>query len=121
MKIPGYYTLVEAAEALGFTQRGAEKAALREEWTPTRVGNVNLYRAEDVHEYRNHRLRTRLVKKLGWAGRGLYRNDDIDTLCPECGSFAVEWPPGYMENLLCIKGHDNCYHYDGGITQLDDY
>jgi hypothetical protein len=105
--IPGYYTLIEAATVIGLSQRGAEKAAIREEWKPYPAGTTYLYRAEDVHEYRDHRLRTELVKALGWRGRGLYRNDDIDIKCPVCGAFAVEWPapPELADSFRCIDGH----------------
>lgn len=106
--IPGYYTLVAAAAAIGFTKKGAEKAAKVEGWKRYKVGNVYLYVSEDVHEYRDHRIRRDLAKKLGWRGRGLYRNNDINIECPECGAFAIEWPaPPYLsEKFMCLKGHE---------------
>jgi hypothetical protein len=72
------------------------------------VGNVYLYRDEDIYEYRDHRLRTRLVKILGWRGRGLYRAADLDIECPVCEGLAVEWPPPpeLPEKFRCLKGHE---------------
>jgi hypothetical protein len=102
-------TLSEAATELGFSKSATRKAARVENWPiAKRVGNVHLYYAEDIREYRDHRHRTKLVKALGWHGRGLYRVDDIDIECPVCGAFAVEWPaPPYLsEKFLCVEGHE---------------
>jgi hypothetical protein len=106
-KIPDYYTITEAAAALALSRPGAEKAAQREGWEFIEVGNVHLFRVEDVREYRDHRQRTKLVKALGWRGRGLYRCDDIDLSCSECDDFAVMWPPPPLiaDRHLCINGH----------------
>lgn len=104
----GYYTLTEAATLLGLSKPGTIKAAKSEGWPiAKKVGNVHLYHAEDVHEYRDHRIRTKLVKILGWYGRGLYRNGDIDIECPTCGGFSVEWPapPELSVKFLCLNGH----------------
>jgi hypothetical protein len=101
-------TLAEAVALLGISKQGAQKAARVEGWhIVCKVGNVHLYRKEDIREYRDHRHRTQLVKILGWRGRGLYREDDIDIECPVCGAFAVEWPaPPYLsEKYICLKGH----------------
>lgn len=101
-------TLTEAAAHLGISKHAAQKAAAKEQWDIVRkVGNVHLYAAEDVWKYRDHRYRTRLVKALGWLGRGLYRADDIDIECPICGGGAVGWPaPPYLsEKFLCLEGH----------------
>lgn len=106
--LPNYYTTPEAAAHLGVSKTSIQKAAVREEWQPYKIGNIHLYAAEDVHEYRDHRHRTKLVKSLGWRGRGLYRVDDIDIECPVCGGFAVEWPaPPYLsEKFICVEGHE---------------
>lgn len=107
-KIPGHFSIIEAAPILGLTKIGAGKVARAEGWTVAfKIGAVNFYAAADVHEYRDHQQRTRLVKALGWRGRGLYRADDVDIECPVCGGFAVEWPaPPYLsEKFMCLKGH----------------
>lgn len=104
--IPGYYTAAEAAPILGLTKIGAAKVARAEGWIAYKAGITHLYRTEDVHEYRDHRRRTELVKVLGWAGLGLYRDDQIDTNCPVCGAFAVEWPPLEPTRFLCLKRHE---------------
>lgn len=101
-------TLTEAADLLDISKQAVQKAATKEQWHIVRkVGNVHLYAAEDVLEYRDHRYRTRLVKALGWSGRGLYRVDDVDIECPQCVAFAVEWPaPPYLaEKFMCLEGH----------------
>lgn len=110
--IPGFYTITEAGITLSLTKIGAGKVARAEGWQAYRVGNVNLYPAEEIHEYRAHRQRTQLVKALGWHGRGLYRCDDIDIECPECGAFTVKWPapPELPEKYLCLKGHEGELH-----------
>jgi hypothetical protein len=85
MKIPGYYSIPEAAGAIGLTKVGAGKVARREEWPIAfKIGPSNFYYTEDVREYRDHQQRTKLAKELGWRGRGLYREDDIDGECPTC-------------------------------------
>jgi len=108
-KINGYYSIPEAAHTLGLTPIGARKVARKEDWLIAfKIGNANFYHAADVLEYRDHQQRTKLVKALGWNGRGLYRNDDIDIECPQCGAFAVEWPPApELPGLyICAEGHD---------------
>lgn len=109
MKIPGFFSITEAAPILGLTKIGAGKVPKREGWTVAfNIGKANFYRADDVHEYRDHQQRTRLIKSLGWRGRGLYRADDIDIECPECGAFAVEWPapPEIQIKFMCLEGHE---------------
>lgn len=108
-------TLAEAAALLGLSKTAAQKAARAEQWVIVRkVGNVHLYDAEDVLEYRDHRLRTEMIKKLGWHGRGLYRAGDIDIACPVCGGFAVEWPapPELAKKTLCVNGHHGTWGND---------
>jgi hypothetical protein len=106
--IPGYYATAEAAKVLGMSKTSTEDAARREGWTVYKVGNAHLHPVEDVREYRDHRLRTRLVKKLGWRGRGLYRVSDVDVKCPVCGGFAVGWPapPEIPIKFMCLEGHE---------------
>ena len=105
--IPGYYDTAGAMKVLKVTSAGVSKIAKAEGWLPLKVGNSHIYHASDVHEYRDHQTRRRLVKSLGWKGRGLYRIDDIDISCPICEGFAVEWPapPNLPETYLCLKGH----------------
>lgn len=112
--IPGYFTITQAAPILGLTKIGAAKAARSEGWKPYLVGNVHLYQGEDVHKYRDHRLRTKLVKALGWRGRGLYRESDIDIECLACGAFAIQWPapPELATKYMCVEGHTEVYHED---------
>lgn len=108
-QIPGFYSIKEAAPILGLTRIGARKVPRREGWPVAfKIGWVNFYAAADVHEYRDHQQRTRLVTALGWRGRGLYRNDDIDIICPQCGAFAVEWPapPEIQIKYRCPEGHE---------------
>jgi hypothetical protein len=106
--ISGYYTTAQAAHHLAISKQGVEKAVRIEGWKPIKVGNVHLYRTEDVHEYRDHRYRTQLVKALGWRGKGLYRASDIDIVCPQCGHFAIEWPapPEISTKYMCLEGHE---------------
>lgn len=102
-------TLTEAAAILGISKPGTLKAVKSEGWTIAKiVGNIHLYYAEDVLEYRDHRYRTQLAKAMGWSGRGLYRADDVDIECPVCGKFSVKWPaPPYLsDKFLCIEGHE---------------
>jgi len=107
--IPNFFTLTQAAAILDMSRSGAKKAAKREGWTPYQAGNAHLYRGCDVYEYRDHRTRTELVRSLGWCGpnRHLYRCDDIDIECPECGAFAVMWPPPpeLADKWRCVEGH----------------
>lgn len=107
--IKGFYSTAEAAPVLGLTKIGTGKVARREGWPVAfNIGGANFYAATDVHEYRDHQQRTKLVKALGWRGRGLYRADDIDIECPECGGFAVEWPapPELSNKFMCLKWHE---------------
>lgn len=100
-------TLAESAGRLGISKQAAQKAARAEKWNIIRkVGNVYLYDAQDVYEYRDHGYRTRLAKELGWAGRGKFRDDQIDIECPECGAFAIEWPAMEPTKFRCLKGHE---------------
>ena len=108
-QIPGFYSIKEAAPILGLTRIGARKVSRREGWPVAfKIGWVNFYAAADVYEYRDHQQRTRLVTALGWRGRGLYRNDDIDITCLECDGFAVSWPPPpeIQIKVRCLKGHE---------------
>jgi predicted DNA-binding transcriptional regulator AlpA len=104
-------TLKEASTLLDISKPCTYKAARREQWPVVRKGNVHLYDAEDIREYRDHRYRTRLAKSLGWKypgpGQGLCRDTEIDTECPECSSFAIEWPmpPQIPQFSKCLKGH----------------
>jgi hypothetical protein len=108
LMIPDYHTTAEAAAVLGLSNAGFRKAAKAEGWRFYQVGNVHMYATSDIREYRDHRQRTKLVKSLGWCGRGLYRNDDIDIECPVCGAFAVEWPaaPEIPIKFMCLEGHE---------------
>lgn len=103
-----FYTITQAAAYLGISKEAVSAAADRNGWETISVGNVRLVPKEDVHDYRDHRQRTELVKALGWGSRGLYRNDDIDIECPICGGFAVEWPapPELSEKYMCLEGHE---------------
>lgn len=105
--IPGYYDTPGAMVVLNVSRAGISKIAKGENWPPLKVGNSYLFRADDVHEYHDHQARTRLVKTLGWKGRGLYRYDGIDISCPICEGFAIEWrgPPYLPTNYLCLNGH----------------
>lgn len=110
--IPGWYNTAAAKEVLGKISAAAiSKIVKSEGWKsiPVAEGKSadHLHRAEDVHEYRDHQIRTRLVKALGWKGRGLYRLTDIDISCPICDGFAIQWPPPpYLpEKYLCINKH----------------
>ncbi len=107
-QIPGFYSTKEAAPILGLTEIGVRKVARREAWAVAfRIGGANFFNAGDVREYRDHQQRTRLVTALGWKGRGLYRNDDIDIICPQCAGFAVEWPaPEIQIKYRCLEGHE---------------
>ncbi len=108
---PGWYDTASAAKLLGnITRAAVGKIARTEGWDsrPGAPGATHLHRAEDVHEYRLHQVRTQLVEVLGWSGRGLYRNDDIDISCPICEMFAIIWPatPYMAEKYLCTEGHE---------------
>lgn len=109
--IPGYFTLTQAAAYLGLTRQALSLAAKAEKWKLHSVGTAKLVRQDDVYEYRDHRYRTELVKRLGWSkdfdGPQLYRDSDIDCFCPQCGAFAVEWPPApaLSETIICLSGH----------------
>ncbi len=106
--IPGYYDTPGAMEVLKVSRAAVSKIAKAEGWSSEKVGNSHLFHADDVHEYRDHQARTKLVKSLGWVGRSLYRVDDIDIVCPICEGFAVEWPspPSLPTNYLCLNGHN---------------
>ncbi len=105
--IPGYYDTTGAMEVLKVTRAGVSKIAKTEGWPSYKSGKGHLFHATDVHEYRNHQSRRDLVTALGWKGRGLYRKDEIDINCPNCGRFAVEWPapPALPKTYLCLNGH----------------
>jgi hypothetical protein len=107
---PGYYSLAEAAAYLHLSKPVTSRVAKskKQQWPVYEVGNVHLYREEDIHEYRDHQLRTQLVEALGWRGRGLYRADDIDISCPICDAFAIEWPapPELSTKFMCLNGHE---------------
>ncbi len=108
--IPGWYDTPGAMEMLGeITRKAISKIAKSEGWHSVPVGNgvAHMHRAVDVHEYRDYQIRTRLVKILGWKGRGLYRIEDIDISCPVCDAYAIEWPaPPYLaKKFICINEH----------------
>lgn len=117
--LPTHYTITQAADRLGISKEAISAAAKRNGWDTVSIGNVRLILKADVHDYRDHQYRTQLVKALGWAGRGLYRNEDIDIECPECGGFAVEWPALDPNVFLCLKGHRGEDYFDGGQTSPD--
>lgn len=105
--IPGYYDTSGAMEVLKVSRSAVSKIAKGEDWPLLSVGTSRLFHATDVHEYRDHQARTKLVKALGWVGRSLYRVEDIDINCPDCGRFAVEWPapPELPKTYMCLNGH----------------
>lgn len=105
--IPGYYDTAGAMDVLKVSRAAISKIAKAEGWSSEKGGAGHLHHAEDVHKYRDHQARRRLVKSLGWKGRGLYRCNDIDISCPICEVFAVEWPapPLLPTNYLCLNGH----------------
>ncbi len=107
---PGWYDTASAAKLLGnITRAAVGKIARTEGWDsrPGAPGTTHLHRADDVHQYRDHQVRTELVTALGWKGRGLYRVSDVDISCPVCDASAIEWPaPPYLaEKFICVKGH----------------
>ncbi len=107
-KIPGWYDTPGAMQVLEVSKVAISKIAKSNAWQSQSLSNGSLHRAEDVHEYRDHQIRTELVTALGWKGRGKYRVTDIDISCPECDAYAIEWPapPDLAEKYLCIKGHE---------------
>ncbi len=109
--IPGWYDTPAVRVILGGISRVAVNKIVKcEGWqsVPGSPGASHLHRAEDVHEYRDHQIRTKLVKSLGWKGRGLHRINDIDISCPVCDGYAIEWPaPPYLaDRYLCINEHE---------------
>ena len=102
------YTHAEAAPVLNLSVDGVKKAAKKNRWGFRKRGNVYLFDAQDILEYRDHGHRTTLAKELGWAGRGKFRDDNIDIECPEpgCGAFAIEWPPMEPVKFKCLNGHE---------------
>lgn len=111
-KLTGYYTSAEAQAALGVSGAALKKIASKEGWSVVQLSaRYSLYPADDVLEYRDHRLRTQLARKMGWNGRGLHRADEIDIACPECGAFAIEWPPPpeLAVKWYCVNGHSGGY------------
>lgn len=110
--IPDWYDTPGAMEVLGVSREAISKIAKAKinGWQSVPVGNGNatLHRAEDVHQYRDHQIRTRLVTALGWKGQGFYRVDDVDISCPICNAFAVQWPatPYLAEKFRCINKHE---------------
>ncbi len=119
-KIPGWYDTPGAMEFLDVSRNTISKIAKREDWQSVSMasGNIHLHRAEDVHEYRELQLRTRLVAALGWKGRGKYRGTDIDNSCPVCWAFAIEWPPPpqLATQWLCVKGHGGTFDENGDFV-----
>lgn len=105
--IPGYYDTAGAMEVLKVTRAAVSKIAKAEGWPSLKVGNSRLFHIDDVHEYRDHQSRTKLVKALGWKGRGLYRYEGIDIACPVCDAFAAETiaTPNLPKTYLCLNGH----------------
>ena len=105
-----YYITAEVMSVLRVSRAAVPKIASHNNWKVHRIGNgvANLYPKFNVLECRAHQLRTRLVKQLGWSGKGLYRNVDIDIECPECEAFAIEWPPApeLPNKYLCLEGHE---------------
>jgi len=114
--IPGYYTPAEVMERFNWTRQQLSATARREGWLCHQVGRANLYSKRDVDNFALARLRTDLLRQLGWVGRGLVRHDDWDTICPECNGFAVFQPGKNVQEeiqhleaptrpCLCENGH----------------
>lgn len=108
MKLPGYFTSPQAADYLEVSRQRVHQIIGERGWTVYKTGRTTLIPDDLVNQYRDDVLRTKLVKELGQSkgfGEGLYVDSDIDCPCPECGGFAVEWPPLLPETILCVAGH----------------
>ncbi len=90
------------------TQTAKREGAVGQSWD-RRVEQDNrrtrTYSAAAVDAYWEARRRTPLLRKLGWKAdlphedgmsrrgrtKALCRSDEFDSVCPECGGFAVEF------------------------------
>lgn len=94
--LAGYYSTREIMALFGWRTRAQVSATAKSQgWAALRVGNVALYRGEDVVAYAQKRRRTRLAEELGWSWSGhprttrLIEDDGFDIACPVCGAQAL--------------------------------
>lgn len=108
-----FYSAKDLATKKNITRQRLHALAKERGWTKY-VGVF--YNADDIDEYEETRLRTRLSKELGWVGRGLITDDNRDMECPTCGAFAVKAPATIEEiksarwqraewDWKCAQGH----------------
>ncbi len=121
-EIKGYYNSREIQTRFGWNSRQQVSAtAKREGWSVRKLGTANFYPEAEIDAYAFARQRTALVRELGWGGRGLFRQKEFDTECPECGEFAAFLPPRTLREVAgwaayvakqraawpwrCVNGH----------------
>lgn len=86
-----FYVISEVADRLGISRQRANDIVRNQGISSPGYGLVD---ADDWDEYEEARVRTELLKRVGWLApnAGLVRHDEYDATCPECGAFAVEKP-----------------------------
>ncbi len=111
-KIRGYLKTIEIMKIFNWGRAQTSATARREKWKREQVGTSFLYHEEEIYKYRDTRFRTQLLKKANWwTGPGLYRDSDIDIICPICESFAVKEPKAGDE-WICLKNHTGYFEED---------
>lgn len=100
--IPGYYSTSEVKSLFSWTDQRVNQAAKQEGWRATKVGNANLYVADDVKSFWQARRRMLLAAKIGRLQLRPLRDASCDTVCPQCGKFAVIW----KGKTMCEDGHE---------------
>lgn len=94
-----YWTTAELRVTLGGVSRQQIKnLATKYDWVSPTPG---VYDDMDVKEYLWARWRAKIMGKRDYV----WHNDDLDLMsnCPECGTFALEWPD--EDHYKCRNGH----------------
>ena len=99
-------TAAEAMERLGLNHRQALSAAIKA-GKLKKVG-YNAYDAESVEAWRLARLRTPMLRVLGWTsseqGQALCWSDEFDRTCSHCGGLMVY----YQSANYCEGSETTC-------------
>ena len=113
------YTSAEVQTRAGVSYQTVHAWSRQHAWSVTRVGNANIYDAQDVDAFFAARLRRELMQAAGWTKSAELIWDDLyDRDCPKCEGFAVEKPakPDETQAVEWLAGEVEVYCEHCGLA-----